>query len=249
MNYMQVSKDYFLDTERRVFISEIDLDESHEECSISVPFYLWDYDEEERHIKTTWYRSLGGKLKKAVKTYTKCNYVWLNQLELRFRPNYEQLSLQFMDKVQKRWVQLHLSTTLYVAHTSKSRTGIKTVGASFKLQADGNQHVSQYDFDCKSWRPPNFRYIDGFMSVTDRESDNQFMFGLSPKPYDICYKGRKLNGDSLALLVGPYAILLGDDLSFDSIVFLNGAAKNMLDVASFPYTVNPYIMKVKLAMK
>ena len=77
----------------------------------------------------------------------------------------------------------------------------------------------------------------------------QFSFGLSPQEYTFTYRGRQLGGTSLAYMCGPFAVLLDDDLSFDTLVALRGVQYNELIVDKFVYTVNTYIIKVMALWK
>lgn len=73
--------------------------------------------------------------------------------------------------------------------------------------------------------------------------------GLSHRQYEIVVNGKPLRGTCYALLLGTWAILLDDDLSFDSIAILRGVSTKSLEIEKFMYTVNPYIVKVMTLMR
>lgn len=80
-----------------------------------------------------------------------------------------------------------------------------------------------------------------------------FCYGISSEQYDIDYHGKHLNGRSYALLCGTWAILLTDELEFDSLVLLQGVVHGITGVPGavllvdrFIYTVNPYVLKIML---
>lgn len=92
-----------------------------------------------------------------------------------------------------------------------------------------------------------FHYVNGlsYNSILET-SDRRFAFGLWNIQYRIFFREKKLEGTSYALLLGTYAILLKDDLSFDSLVTLGAVYKGELHINDIIYTVNPYVTKLKM---
>lgn len=92
----------------------------------------------------------------------------------------------------------------------------------------------------------HFEHIAGLGSMRDSGglARDKFCFGIKHTPYSVIYHGRKLEGSCYAFLCGTWAILLDDDLSFDSLVTLRDNAQSSLVVDKFLYTQNSYILKV-----
>lgn len=76
-------------------------------------------------------------------------------------------------------------------------------------------------------------------SVQDR-----FCFGIISDVSWVVYRGQKLNRKYLIMLCGTYAVLLTDDMKFDSLAVLDQTLHGMIFVDKFLYSVNPYIVKL-----
>lgn len=97
---------------------------------------------------------------------------------------------------------------------------------------------------------PHYKPVStlGWMRTKAPSAKDMLYFGIRYEPFSIFYKNRKLNGKSLALLCGTYAILLGDDFSFDSLVSLKTVSEQHLELDKVAYTVNPYLLKTVVLM-
>lgn len=74
-------------------------------------------------------------------------------------------------------------------------------------------------------------------------TDDVFSYGLSSNKYRIRCRGYNTGRDCYALLCGTWAILLTDDMQFDSLALLRGVDDRSLDVSKFVHTINPIVMK------
>ena len=75
------------------------------------------------------------------------------------------------------------------------------------------------------------------------DPEGYYHFGILPTKYALEYKNKELKQTSYALLCGTWAVLLSDDLNFDSCVALSGASRDKLQIESIFYTVNPFFVK------
>lgn len=126
------------------------------------------------------------------------------------------------------------------------RAGVSHEGYYYRVITDGRDIDDLVDL-------PEEKSI-GFFNVSDlwkqpSDSGIELFYGLRHSPYTVIYKGKKLSGSCYALLCGACAIMLDDDLRYDSLALLNGANTVQLSVKRFCHTVNPYITKVMVMMK
>lgn len=95
-----------------------------------------------------------------------------------------------------------------------------------------------------------FQYIPGlFQQPVVEVKRNKFYYGVSRQQYEICYKDKMLSGKCYALLCGAFAVLLDDDMSFDSLAILKGADVEKLTVERFVYSRNSYVVKMMTLLK
>lgn len=78
---------------------------------------------------------------------------------------------------------------------------------------------------------------------------NDFSFGIPSVKFDVKYKGKRLTGMWHVLLYGPMAILLDDNMKFDSLAIMSAVKDGLVTVEKFLYTVNPYITKIMVLMR
>lgn len=95
----------------------------------------------------------------------------------------------------------------------------------------------------------NCLYDMGYVKTQYNAVSDMFFYGLSDQQYQVCYRGKKLNGKSYVMMCGTWGVLLGDDLSFDSIVSFCGVEDGCLYIDNILHTINPYIIKVKTLVK
>lgn len=77
-----------------------------------------------------------------------------------------------------------------------------------------------------------------------RSVQDRFSFGITSRQCGVVYKGQNLNRKFLVMLCGTYAVLLTEDMKFDSLAVLDQTLQNMIFVDKFLYSVNTYIVKL-----
>lgn len=124
----------------------------------------------------------------------------------------------------------------------------KLTDVFYEFDICGKQSDIVVDFD-EDIERPSFKWIDDLAHMTTNVPlEDRFSYGLRHEQYGVVYKGRRLNGTSYAFLFGTWAVLLDDDLKYDSLVVLEGADSATLCVNAVIHTVNPYMVKVKTLM-
>lgn len=75
-------------------------------------------------------------------------------------------------------------------------------------------------------------------------AQNWFSFGIPEHKLEIEYRDRYIRRQCYALIYGPIAILLDDNMNFSSLVSLIGVSDKCITVRQFLYTVDTYIVKI-----
>lgn len=95
-----------------------------------------------------------------------------------------------------------------------------------------------------------FNHVTELMRVpTVDKTKEEFYYGLKSEPYSIMYRGKWLKNKSYAFLFGMWAVLLTDKMEFDSLAVLDGVVDGALQIRKFVYTVNPHIVKLMTLLR
>lgn len=250
MDYVKSCDKWFIDTRTWEFIPENDIPLSPL-IDVAVPAPLWHFKEEERHVAYKLFRD-GILPKRAAIYYSKVDEVQLHGLRVVFHDAYKDATIEFMSNGKQ--VRLQVKSEPHLGRFKIANTNARGTTYAFnEFHHNGNVVDTKIMFKERSWGWPFFRPVTGCGTWGKASSgligDNLFIFVLSNYDYDVSYRGTLLNGKSYALLCGPWAILLSDNLEFDSLVYLNGARGYALDVEHIMYTVNPYMVKMKTLVK
>lgn len=240
--YSQVSSQWAIDKENKQFVS---LAKRRTPYTMDVPFFLWEYKDICDRFPVTGFESNAGTLKNVHSCLKRSLCVELNELRVDFY-NVSPFSagVKFYDKRLSKELSFELDAKPD-ERVIKSPRGNKLRGISgvdYTLYAGGKTVRYRTDFGPQSPPDQDFRYISGLGKGTHPKK--QFSYGVSPMEYTVTYHGEELGGTSLALVCGPWAVLLDDDLSFDTLVLLRGARSGILDVDRFVYTTNLYVLKL-----
>ena len=238
--YTMCSLRQLMDKETHKFLP---IENKPAECEIDVPWYLgrqgrWEDD-------GTRFAQPGIKL---IRKYR----VEFNQMSVHFMRDYEYAKVRFFDS--------HINTERILEIHAKPSGNI--YGRPGKQKRE--MHGVNYRVECLDWcktfytefeRPHEnraFNWITTLGHHGDDEggivSDKCFSYGVVDIEYSVIYKGRLLGGKTLAMICGPWAVLLDDEFRFDSLVTLTALKSYEMTVDRFVYTVNPYITKMIVLM-
>lgn len=242
MGYIQVGRETLVDTKTYKLVTVGDL-LSLPPQSVAVPFYLFTHggaaEWVEDGVKTLlkgWNRELESCL-------------YLNKLNIDVKIDLDGLrvNMKFFDNLKDEWVKITMRVVSFHHDTS-----VDVAGADYDIRI--NKAVGKYHHNMTQppWGIPMFRNMYGLCHFRlDLEHYDWFPFGILPNQYQVHYKGHQMGGSCYALLLGPAAVLMDDDLQFDSLVFLNGVKGPIkgksetydIDVGRFMYTANRYVVK------
>lgn len=218
--YLKMADGYIIDLETYKFIPD-----SQAKGLVNVPFFLWD----------TWEPYEGMR-------YSRVKSIHLNELHIDFAENgYFPTIIKYYDNGLKRAVCIELVALAQTVGTFIKDGNRKVLeGVHFLCTVDDvnkNYQMSLSD-------EPRFWYVHtlGYKEETQYVND-RFSYGMREKPFELQYKRQKLKGQYYAVLYGPWAIILSDDLKFDALVFLNGVMSH-LSIEKIVYAANPYFVKL-----
>lgn len=238
MRYQQASRTHLIHPETFELVEELS-----EPQEIAAPFYLNMFRPENR---VNW-KGVICQIELVFK-------LSLNELEVEFENGqmYKKAYLDFRDdKTGHRvFMRLKVDTDTVVSYSGGS-TDELFYGLEYKLDTAGyDPKFYRHDFDSDDWAKQNFCEIPDLGSQgVYRIGKNRFCMGISSRKWHLFYHGKEISHSCYALLCGTWAILLTDDLRFDSLVYLNGVVPGVLYMEKIAYTVNPYLVKVMTVIK
>lgn len=229
MVYFKGSYNWFIDSSYKF----VQFGSHVEPCKVSVPFYLWSYNPKE-----------GPKVVDEGRECRKTTVVKLNGFSVKLSKGYHGGEISFLKRGES---PITVAASPVIMSTTRSGgshyTDTKAVDYHIRVKGKTVTHHTRID-------PQAFEFVNeyGHYDIRGKCVDN-FNYGVAPFQYLIMYKNKVLNGESYALFCGPWGILLDDDLSFDSLILMEGKSADVIAIEKFVYTVNPYITKVMMLMK
>ena len=237
MVYLQTSKTYMIDTETYKFVAGNKRDQH---CDVDVPFFLWGYGSGNVAHK----QLEDGSISYLRKVFT----LNLNNLRVAFSGISTGAIITFYDSVRKGTTVIKLDYFLRTARKWAFGSSAKEIlGVDYTIKI-GDQ--PKREFQTKLVSSEDSAHYTKIADLDNNEiassnMDDKLCYGIRKRPYDIIYRAKKLNGQSLALVCGTWAILLTDKLEFDSLVTLDCARTPALGVDNIVYSVNTYVVKAK----
>lgn len=248
--YIMADRTSLLDSQTFQFVPFGDKEKQYE---IYVPYYFWTFPEQSEHKVVVDLKREGNRIRQAESFYRRRNNLELNGLEIKFMLGYRHVNIAYKSPKTGHFVVFELDCypNLEFVHNGRT-TGQEITSIEYNMNFMGQAHkYLNVSLERPPWGyGPNFQLIDALDCAEVRDTgSNRFSFGILHDPYMVMYHGVALNGNSYAVLLGPYAILLDDEMHFDTLVLLNGVKDLILDVGVFAHTVNPYIVKCKTMIK
>lgn len=242
--YVQVAEKWLMNQRTFQFVP---MEGRSDPCEIDVPGFYWNDDEYGSYVSTKYIHVGENADGKVYTTLNKTYYITLNQLQIELINGFKYGIISFLNEYGSEMKLTVEARPLTVGVSFTSQAVAKVVDVSYSVI--GLSQPILYTSKLGS----GFSYIPGLAQHRDgmerMKAEVPFHYGIAPKTYQVKYKNRKLGGDCLAMLCGPWAVLLDDERKFDSLAVLSGASVHELVVDKFLYTVNPYIVKVMMITK
>lgn len=205
-------------------------------CDINVPFFLW------RHsgLGVIGAEKFDGSGDKRVR-YIQTDTVILNNLAIQYIVGYKAASISFVDIKSGERVVLSIGARTQVVHGSADGPYPTSDVVNINYIIGVGQRNRAFHTDLKH----AFTHISGLGRVKNADIlGKHFSFGLDKTRYEIFYMRERLYREYMALVSGPWVVLVNDDYTFNSLVLLSGAKPGELRVSKIVYTSDPYIAQV-----
>lgn len=244
--YLQATKHHWVCLDNYKFITEA---MRVTPFDIDVPFYLWEFAEQGEHSIATGFENDNGVLRNSISRYHCVHKFELNGFTVQFTNGYDCADVLFFQPQKDDWVSVSvLASPVITSAISRGQKRVRIIGVDYTVSIDDDVRIHRSNFGISQQDAKRFARISGLRQHTTNNI-GVMCYGLKNTQYNIDYKGHELNGSAYALLIGTWAIILDDDLSFDSVAVLSSATADRLFVERFIYTVNPYIVKVMTLIK
>lgn len=242
-NYFKASWSWLIDKKTWKFVRS---DECTAPSDIAIPFWFWTYGAYQEHYEPMYTAGFDKMI------YKRVNSVCLNGLEVRYEMGFKSAMIAYKDTKSKRFVVTDIDAYLNEATVYGS-------GMRYEVLADVDYTLITDTYVTKFKSIINDASSAGavtFLALYDLDSssirkvgENKMSYGIAHDPYRLIYKGKQLSRQFLALVSGTWAVLLNDDFSFNSLVFLKGASDGELVIERFAHTVDLYFVKMITLIK
>lgn len=240
MGLLKISRNYLLNTDTLTFIRS----DGWGLQELDIPYYLWEYATAVDRVVTT-----SGQLLRRAKL------IRLNNIEIslgnkHWGGNDNDFSVWFKIRDDRHRINVQNSAwsrdlNVLPDKVVDGQNLVCFVRCDFRMESSFSEDI---------FAPESYRVMFDDLCVTLPELVNPWTqhpfwsetsFGLAPVKYTIRY--RRLNlYECYAYMLGNCAILLKDDLSFDSFVSLMQVSKDTLLVHKFLYTINGKAVKAQI---
>lgn len=242
MEYIQVSQNLLVPYGENKLIYE---DEKVKPFIIAVPSVMW------RHPDPKVFVVPHGQ-------YNRVYHIEIANWEIQYRHGVDNVIIQYLDRKSEDWYSFELLT---MANSTGYHLGreMQENLAGIQFRFSDTEKTSAYHIELVSsqmhwWNSGalsvRFRAISELMTPREEQFyNNTLRYGLRQEPYKIMYRGTILKRKYMAFVSGFWALLLDDNLEFDSIAYLRGTDEDTLYVDKFAYTADSYIAKVVTMIK
>lgn len=224
--YLLVNKSYVLDYDTWKLLPR---DKMPRQSTCYVPSLLWT------HKGRDTYRSLVGFGK--FNTYKLTPVMQLHGMTVQTGSDHAVIRIQTKNGIKEFY--LHWTFGVYGQRGIGNFEVLDKVTYDIRSGEDVNYHMCTIEHI--------FDFVDGLSKADFEQFNNADMqFGISERRFRVIYKEKELNGMTYAFIYGPWAILLSDDMQFDTLVYLAGLRYGTLRIDKIIYTVNTYVLKMML---
>lgn len=244
--YLQCNKRHYIDKDTFKFVSEAERVRPFE---TDVPFYFWNFNERDEHSVATGFESVGSKLQNVYSVYRRTYCLQLNKLAVSFTNGYNIALIKFFDTSLGGEITIEVNTNFNTVVTNaRGRNRVKIIGVDHTLSSGSSTQKYHTKYGSGPLAEKLFARVPNHY-FQEANGVGMFSYGIKGTQYPIEYKGKTLNGTCYALLCGSWAVLLGDDMTFDAIVSLSSVSFEKLCIERILYTTNTYLLKVMTLIK
>lgn len=239
MNYLMLCEDMYYNQETGEVVSFSALPRP---VRVSIPFWLWSFRESlGRGVDN------GGHITGEDFELFSVTCMRLNNCQITATKRFGSIMVEFFDKKQNK--NVHLKVAIERDNLGILRDKLhRTAAMRHFVWVDGEYRSSRnyrLKFDTGSKAA---KCMTGLSECFTREARTEamdvFSYGFCKQKFSVVYNGRCLEKEYHAFLCGTWAVLLNDDLSFNSVVVVNDVRPYSLVVENILYTVDPYLVRM-----
>lgn len=242
MSYLQADRSHLVDLDTFEFV-QLELRKAPAE--IFVPEHFWRFNAAAMHFE---HDIRGGRALIEPTTYKKVVVFPLNNLQIEiFGMSNTRFVLSYQDKDVENSIEVsYTAHSMCVYGDINNQATLKGVSFYAVLYDKFDQFNVVFDSDKVT---THYHRLENLALIpTTGNYPDKMCIGLSHNKYRVLYRGRDLYS-CYAFVIGPCAILLKDNLEYDSVVLLNGAKQGVLYADAIVHSVNPRAVKMKILQK
>lgn len=229
MSYLLTSKDQVLDLNTWQFMPKSAMKRPFE---LKVPIYFWKFRELETH------KDFFGKdiYRMVTNLYLRDTSVQVNADNCHVIINTEDGQKDFLICPQHKHTEARYGMPFYVLQRVDYTVIHNNSHTKYTTK------VSDQPLDAPAFTT-EIRGLARY-NIWPRYDNAWLVYGIKPTKYSIMYGKRDLKRQNYAMLCGTWAVLLTDDMMFDSLALLQGVTEDKLYIDKFIYSRNSYIVKM-----
>lgn len=171
----------------------------------------------------------------------------LNRLSVNFINGFMAADIKLEDKGVTLFMQCRKITYRYMSG-NQPRSAVRGISYDFKTPESAKTYYTKVP------NPGGNQFVQipylasEFYGMQSYTQDQTFCYGVVGAQYSIIYQNKELEGKTYALICGPWAILLKDDMSFDALVTMKVLHPYWMEVDKVLYSANPYLSRLVFLM-
>ena len=153
--------------------------------------------------------------------------------------------LKFQDTLTHSLSELHMTLSLnnaFVVNSAGHRLP-RLGGVCYDMFFNGHSANITVNFNPVAFNVPRFKRLSNLGRGMFEIGIDEFFLGLRKKKFKIICRGNDTGVERYALMLGPWAIVLSDELTLEAIVLLSGVDTQTLYVDRFIYNMNGAFVK------
>ena len=191
-------------------------------CRVDTPFYLWNHGS-----------AKGSRVSDGKREWYRIKTIQLNGFKVKMESSYKRGEIMLGNGMQ-------FIVGCYPKRRHNYNGSVTVIGCDFSVSFDKEPIVFTSMYDAEY----SFVHVTELGQVAeDGRIRDSFSYGLLPSRYVICYRGRQMRLERYVLVCGSWAVLLTDDMQFETLCALGGMTNSVLNINRVIYTLNPYIVK------
>lgn len=242
MSYLQADRSHYVDLDTFEFVP---IECKKAPAEILVPEYFWHFNAADTHFEHEVRR---GRVLIEPTTYKRVVVFPLNNLQIEiFGISNTRFIISYKDRdVVNSFEMSYSMHSMRVYGNFNNQATLTGVSYYTMMYNTFDQHNVRFDSDKVE---THYHKLTSLAVIPHTGNyPDKMCIGLSHNKYKVTYRGRDLY-ECYAFVIGPSAVLLKDNLEYDSLVLLNDIRPGELSADAIVHSVNPKAVKLKVLQK